>query len=105
MELNSLQTVHHIIADAPRRIEAEYAKGQNPWLACVNTDLAGIRANLEFALEDGLITQERHDTARAHTVMLAAKVKSFAQKYPEKESVVPEEIKQEILLDLKSTPI
>lgn len=93
-----IEQVQEIIDQSPQEIEREFhGESGNTWLACVNSRLTGIMANLEFAIEDGEIDEERGSQANERLDALVVRVRELQKIYSSRDIEVPQEVKEEIL--------
>lgn len=95
-EIN-LKKIHSIISNAPELIEEEMGRGtDNPWFACVDTQLQALIFLVDFAQEDGEIDGERAEALVAKIRNLSKVTKEYQRQYPTKNDVVPPELKEEM---------
>jgi len=94
---NDFELLQEAIALSPQEIEREFANTDNIWLACVNTRLTIIMNYLGLSQMESLIDKETEVVAQEKAQVLAQEVLKLQNVYGEKSSVIPEEIKQDIL--------
>lgn len=92
-----LRQLQEVISSAPQRIEQEFQKGLNPWASCLGSVLFRIEAYLASPLVEAVVPAEKYQEALRRLEELKEKTLDLKERYPEKEGVPPEEVKEEFL--------
>ena len=92
-----LETLKEIILSAPAEIEREFSTTNNPWLACVRTQLQGMLSYLEFAHQSKEIDDSAYQEAKSKIIALGERVKVLIQQYSGVDEVLPDDIQSGIL--------
>ncbi len=96
-EESDFEILKGIIQNAPAEIEREFSTTNNPWLACVRTQLQGMLSYLEFAHQSKEIDDSAYQEANNKIIALGEHVKVLVQQYSGVDEVLPDDIKSEIL--------
>ena len=96
-EKSRLDELKDLIADAPARIESEFSRTANDWLSCFGSSIFQIEAYLVSPKVRMLLDPDECDLAEKRLEELKEQLHELKEKYPDKETVPPEEIKQELL--------
>ena len=101
-EKNRLEILQEVISGSPRGIEEEFAKTVNDWLSCYGSRIFAVEAYLSSPKLEALIPPGQYQTVLARLEQLKDKLANFKQQYPEKNTIPPDSIKQELLDDLSN---
>lgn len=96
-EQNPIDIIHDEITHARERIEEEYARGNNPWAACVISRLTVISGYLEIAEEDGNISKEDATEAKGKINLAIGHIRGLQSRYSSPEDIVPEDEKNTVI--------
>lgn len=100
-EENRLDELREIIATAGPRIEAEFARAKgNSWLSCFGNSIFVIEIELFNPELEALLPPEKYQIAMQRLEELKQRHHKLKQQYPDRETMPPEEIKQELLKGL-----
>jgi hypothetical protein len=99
-QLSRVEEARGVISHAAQRIEDEFARSRNSWLECFGSSIFALETYLDSdKVKDGVgdaeftkIMQKLNDLKVRHD--------ELKQTYPDKETVPPEDIKQELLIKL-----
>lgn len=94
---NSLEELQKTITDAASDIETELDRTANDWLSCFGSVIFRIEIYLHMRMTKKLLPEEKHQQAQLKLGQLKERLHKLKKQYPEKETVPPDEIKQELL--------
>lgn len=99
-EENRLEQLQSVISTTSERIEDEFSRTANSWLACFGSSVFVVETYLSSPKLKVLLTPERDSLAEKRIEELKEKLYDLKQKYPDKETVPPEEVRKELLAEL-----
>jgi hypothetical protein len=91
------QMVKELINRAPQRIEEEFNRTTNTWLECFGSSIFQIETYLDMDKLKEEIGAEKHKNAITKLEELKNRHHSLKQQYPDKDTIPPENMKQELL--------
>lgn len=91
---NRIDKIRDIISRSSEEIEEEFKRTANSWLACFGSRVFAIEIMVEAKDEIG---SEKYNTIQEKLEILKQKLFDLKQQYPDKNTVSPDEIKQELL--------
>lgn len=97
-----LQEFQEIINNSPQRIEQDFNRTDNSWLACFGSCLNQIETYLNIKSIKQLFSQEKYNTMTKIIEELKIQREELIKLYPDKTTTPPKEIKQELLDKLKN---
>ncbi len=92
-----LEELQEVIINSGAAIESEFGRTANDWLSCFGSRVFIIETYLDMKKVKELIAPEKHQEALLKLESLKERLHELKQKYPNKETVPPENIKQELL--------
>ncbi|MEK7583619.1 MAG: hypothetical protein AAB490_00090 [Patescibacteria group bacterium] len=92
-----LDQLQEAIANAASAIEAEFDRTTNDWLSCFGSMVFVVDMYLSMEKVQELLSPEKHQEALSRLEKLKEHLHELRKRYPEKETVPPDEIKQELL--------
>lgn len=99
-EKSDLEVLKGYISNSKEEIENEYNSTTNSWIRCFGTMMAAIGVFLALdSVKEGLSKEELNEAKRKQK-LLAEKFNELNPLYPTHESVVPDEIKEELIASL-----
>lgn len=99
-EENRLQQLQEAIINSPQSIEEEFLRTANDWLSCFGSRVFVIETYLSSSKVKALLTQEQYARAEKRMEDLKERLHELRERYPNKEKIPPEDIKQELLRGL-----
>jgi|SRR3989344_8298456 len=94
---NHLELIQEQIENAGSLIEAEFARSGNTWIECLVTRVATIELRLSLSERSVLPSGERLTKARAKLEWLKSRIPELRKEYPAKESILSDNVKQELI--------
>lgn len=99
-EKGPLEIIQYEIDNARALIDAEFERSTgNSWLVCVNTRLTVLFGQVEFAKEDGLISEEQEQEMQSKLKAILTRNRELMAQYRGQKDV-PEEVKKELISSL-----
>lgn len=95
-----LQELSELIADAAVRVEREFARTENSWLACFGNSVFLIETHLSSQHLRTLISAEEYQRARERLELLKTEVNSLKERFPSRDTTPPEDLKHALLTAL-----
>jgi len=95
-----LEQLQEAIRNAPQSIEEEFSRTANPWLACFGSSAFVVETYLSSPRVKELLSPEQYTRAEERMEELKERLYELKERYPNKENVPPENIKQELLSKL-----
>ncbi len=99
-EKSRLEELQDLIARAPERIEAEFSRTANTWLECFGSSVFQVETYLGSPKMKALLSQERYGLAERRMDELKEKLHTLEEQYPDKETIPPETIKHQLIVEL-----
>jgi hypothetical protein len=99
-EKSRLEEMQEVIDNASESIEAEFKRTANPWLSCFGSRVFAVETYLSSPKTKALISPEKYELAEKRMEDLKQELYDLKQEYPDKDTVPPEEIQQELLREL-----
>lgn len=96
-EKNRLEQLREAIKNAPQSIEEEFSRTANPWLSCFGSSIFVVETYLSSPKIKELLSLEKYEQADKRIEGLKERVYGLKELYPDKQTIVPEDIKQELL--------
>ena len=97
---NMLEELKDAIRKAPKGIEAEFLRSPNSWPACFAGHLDVIDVYISLSNKKGLITLEEYKSLNSRVEELKKEIYLLKEQYPEKNTILPENIKKDLLKKL-----
>lgn len=97
---NITEIMKEIIKNAPEKIENEFAKGFNSWLACFGSKIFQLETELLTAKRRREITEEEYKNMRDRIEELKFRRYELEKEYDTVEKIPPDEIKGELIKKL-----
>jgi len=97
---NQLDELKEIIAGSASAIDREYARTANSWLACFGSRVFLVESLIHNKESKRALPSEKLQEARSQLENLKEKLATLKEQYPDKETVPPVEIKQDLLKEL-----
>lgn len=94
---NRLEELKEAINNAPQRIEDEFKRTVNPWLSCFKSSIFVVETYFDSQKIKELLLTDDYSEAKERLEKLKERVFQLEEKYPIKNSLPPEEIRQELL--------
>jgi len=88
------------IANSAFAIESEFDKTANDWLSCFGSRVFVIETYLSSKKVEELLLPEKHQKALSKLEALKEQLRTLKKRYPSKDTIPPEDIKQDLLNDL-----
>jgi hypothetical protein len=95
--INRLEELQELIARAAPLIEAEFSRTANSWLNCFGSKVFQVETYLSSPKVEELLSQEAYQRALSNAEALKERLHELKEQYPDKATVPPDEIKQELL--------
>ncbi|HVU75616.1 MAG TPA: hypothetical protein VHD38_02180 [Candidatus Paceibacterota bacterium] len=95
-----LDELRESIVDAPARIEREFERTGNSWLACFGSSVFIIETQLASPRLQAVLPAEQYARATERLENIKIKLSALKEQYPTQEALPPEEIKAELLREL-----
>lgn len=99
-EKNLLEEMKEIISQSPKGIEEEFSRTANSWLACFAGHMDVVDTYLSLSKQTGLLSPDEYKKLDDKIENLKLKVFLLRKEYPDKDTIPPEDIKQELLKSL-----
>ena len=99
-EKNVLGVLKEAIDGAETQIEAEFERTDNSWMDCFGSMVFAVELYSNTDELKGLITPEQHQTVLSNIEKLKKHFRNMREKYPSREKMPPEKIKQELISEL-----
>ena len=96
-EKSRLDELQDLIAAAPARIENEFLRTANDWLSCFGSSVFQVETYLGSPKLKALLSAEEYAKAEKRIEELKEMLYELRERYPSKETIPPEDIKQELL--------
>ena len=97
---NRLEELQGVIKNARQGIEAEFARSPNNWLSCFGSKVFVVETHLNSPKLQELVSSEKFQAAVIKLEQLKEKLFELQQQYPDRETMPPDEIKEELLSEL-----
>src|SRR3989344_5336884 len=92
-----LEQLQEAIVNSAFAIESEFDRTANDWLSCFGSRVFVIETYLSSNRVRELLASEKYQEALSRLERLKERLHELRERYPEKEPVPPDEIKQELL--------
>ncbi|MBI2065045.1 MAG: hypothetical protein HYT62_03280 [Candidatus Yanofskybacteria bacterium] len=92
--------IRNNIANAPTEVEAEFSRTANTWLECFGSRIFQIETYLDMNSTRTDLSEEQYGQAEAKLAELKELHAQFKQQYPDRDTIPPEEVKQELFRKL-----
>jgi quinol monooxygenase YgiN len=100
LEKTRLEELQEKIASAPGRIESEFARTGNSWLACFGSSVFVIETYLSSPKLERLLSPEQYQRAAQKLEELKDQLYRLKQQYPDRATMPPDDVKNELLRKL-----
>ena len=97
---DSFEEMEAVIDAAQAEIEHEFQISGNSWVDCVNRLLVVLPKHIEIAHDDGLLPDDKYEAAKTNLEKVNQRVADLSVEYPDRDSDVPAEVKDEIYKQL-----
>ena len=94
---NRLEELQEAITNSAPAIESEFNRTANDWLSCFGSRVFVIETYLSSKKVEELLTPEKYREVLSKLETLKNRLHALKEQYPNKETVPPEDIKQELL--------
>lgn len=94
---NFLNLMKEVISQSATGIEEEFTRTANSWVACFVGNLDPLDMYLSLAKKRGQISQEEYERLNQKIENLKSKAFLLREQYPDKETIPPDTVKQELL--------
>ncbi|OGY91709.1 MAG: hypothetical protein A3B31_02225 [Candidatus Komeilibacteria bacterium RIFCSPLOWO2_01_FULL_53_11] len=92
-----LDQLQEAIANASSAIEAEFDRTTNDWLSCFGSMVFVVDMYLSMEKVQELLAPDKYQEALSRLKQLKERLRELREQYPEKTTIPPDEIKQELL--------
>ena len=92
-----LEEAQEAIANSASAIESEFSRTANDWLSCFGSRAFIVETYLSSPKVEKLLSSEDYQSALGRMEKLKERLSGLREQYPNKETVPPENIKQELL--------
>ena len=99
-EENRLEQLQGVIRNASQSIEEEFSRTANSWLSCFGSSVFQVETYLASSKVVALLPPDKYGLAEKRMEELKEKLHRLKEQYPDKETVPPENIKQELISEL-----
>ena len=99
-EFNRLEELQEAIKSAPQKVQAEFDKNLNPWLSCLISSVEVIDIYLNSSKLKTLLPEEKIESAAEKLNCLKKKISLLKEQYPNRETILLEELQNELLREL-----
>jgi hypothetical protein len=99
-EQTQLEMLQEAIAESRGAIEAEFERTANDWLSCFGSRVFQVEAYLGLRKVKASFSPENYQKALVRMETLKERLHELKDQYPDKATVPPDEIKEELLADL-----
>ncbi|GEM_PF-1879020 len=99
-EKTRLEELQETVKGAANRIEAEFARTENSWLACFGSSVFVIETYLSSPKLEALLSPEQYKIALQRMEELKERLYELKQQYPAKDTIPPDNIRTELLRKL-----
>ncbi|MDO8582304.1 MAG: hypothetical protein Q7S16_05540 [bacterium] len=86
-----------VILKSPEQIEEQFRRTANSWLACFGSRVFAIETYLFGKKVEDELGSEKYNAVLQKLEALKQKLYDLKQQYPDKHTIPPDEIKQELL--------
>ena len=100
MQLSRIEEAQGVIKRAPQRIEEEFSRSQNSWLECFGSSIFAIETYLDSDKVKAEIGEEKFKNVLQKLDDLKVKHAKFKEVYPNRSTIPPVEIRQELIEEL-----
>ncbi|MDD3102033.1 MAG: hypothetical protein PHE59_02720 [Patescibacteria group bacterium] len=94
---NRINEIKNTISKSSEGIEKEFQRTVNSWLACFTSRVFAIEIMMSDKKVEDELGLEKYNTAQEKLEILKQKLFDLKQQYPDRNTVPPDEIKQELL--------
>ncbi len=91
------EELREAILNAPESIEEEFTRTANSWLACFGSSVFVVETYLFSPKVRALLSSEEYSRAEKNIENLKLRLFELKKIYPDKNTIPPDEIKQELL--------
>lgn len=99
-EKTRLDELREKIDGARARIESEFTRTENSWLECFGSSVFVIETYLSSPKLEALLSREQYKHALQRMDGLKEKLFELKKQYPDKNTVLPDNIKESLLQEL-----
>jgi hypothetical protein len=99
--LSRLEQLEEAIANSAASIELEFSRTANSWLSCFGSRVFVVETLLSSPKVEELLPVEKYQEALSKLELVKERLYQLKQIYPDKETVPPEEVKEELLQSLE----
>lgn len=96
-QLSRVEEAKRVIREAPINIENEFNRTANSWLACLGSVIFALETYLDSDKVKSEVGEQEYGRIMKNLEGLKEKHYDLKQEYPDKETIPPEEIRQELL--------
>jgi hypothetical protein len=97
---NELEELQEFIAHSAVAVETEFNRTANSWLACFGSRIFVIETIIHGQVFKKLLPAEKCTEARFRLEKLKEKLLKLKEQYPDKETILPDVVKKELLKEL-----
>ena len=94
---NYLQLIKELISIFPGEVEQEFSRTPNSWMSCYAGNLDAIETYLNLAFKKKELPKNKYEELQDKMEALKLKIHPLRNKYCEKDSKMPDEIKNDLL--------
>ena len=99
-EKNQLEKLQEIIDKAETEIDAEFERTDNSWMNCFGSMVFALELYSNDKELEELLTPEKYQEVLSRIGKLKKRSQELRTKYPNKETMPPEKIRQELMSEL-----
>jgi hypothetical protein len=92
-----LEELQEAIVGSASSVESEFNRTANNWLSCFGSSVFVVETYLSSKKVEELLPPEKYQIAISRIEKLKERLSELQEQYPDKETVPPDEIKQELL--------